>query len=123
MPSRRKELPIRELTLRSAGFPASGLTKIASRLTAVFPSGDACAEWTLGAVGSRVWRSGLLISWLLLLRHVAGMPRDRRDAMTPGSRGWDMAMHRLVSVAHGLGAAVIHCGRAYGRSEAEQYPR
>jgi hypothetical protein len=43
--------------------------------------------------------------------------------MAVGSYGWDMAMHRLTRVAHGLGVAVSHCGRACGHSGAEQYPR
>jgi hypothetical protein len=43
--------------------------------------------------------------------------------MAFGSHGWDMAMHRLTSLAHGLGVAVSHCGRACGRSGVEQYPR
>lgn len=43
--------------------------------------------------------------------------------MAPGSRGWDVAMHRLTSVAHGLRIAVSHCRSAYGCSGAEQYLR
>jgi hypothetical protein len=58
---------------------AYGATEIASRLTAQaysgVPSGDTCAGWILGTVGSRVWR-------LVTADLVAAAVRvRRRDAM------------------------------------------
>jgi hypothetical protein len=54
---------------------AYGATEIASRLSVVVPSGDACAGWILGTVGSRVWR-------LVTVDLVAAAVRARRrDAM------------------------------------------